>query len=499
MNIKMTDKPNILFICADQFRGDTLECSGHPDIKTPNIDALAKDGTNFINAYTPDPICVPARATMITGKYPHKCTARKANGGKIIDGIDKMPELFAKNGYKTYSSGKLHYVPYAAPGKERLLHGFEKAVLAESGRILAMFDPENKLHGVEDYVDYLEGQGWKGYTRAHGIGNNDIHPGTSPLPQEHNVDAWVATKAIDYINEHIEEHEDQPFLLHASFPKPHAPYDPPRPFDSMYDPRDIQKPFHAVENQPRALHMENESATHGFNFLSPEAVQVCRAHYYGLISFQDAQIGKLIQTLKDKKLYDNTIIIFTADHGDMMGDFGYFFKTCMYEGSARVPFIIAWPEAAAKGQLSKSLVGLQDILPTIAEMCGIELNNEVDGISLCNELKGETFTKREEIISYSLESPTQTYMIRNDRYKYIYNEANGFEELYDLKLDPGETNNLYGNCGLVQIETELKAKMLSWIHDNDDKDILDKNGELKISDYVPSKEFSAGVMGWRWY
>ena len=157
-------KPNVLLIVADQFRGDCLVCVGYPDIKTPTYDRLAE------------------------------------------------------NGYATYASGKLHYIPYARPGEARTLHGFQHAALAESGRILKCYDPNGDLEGIEDYHDYLKQVGWGVYSRAHGLGNNDIHPGTSPLPQEHHVDAWVASQAIDYLDHHRAEHAEQPLFLNVGFP-----------------------------------------------------------------------------------------------------------------------------------------------------------------------------------------------------------------------------------------------------------------------------------------
>ena len=495
-------KPNLLFLCADQFRGDTLGCVGHPDIQTPNIDALAKDGTLFSRAYSPNPICIPARATMISGNYSHKCTGRKRNKGELRPDQIKLPQLLADNGYATYSSGKLHYLPYVENSDQRTLHGFQEACLAESGRIIGQFDPKGEKRGLEDYFDYLDDVGWKGYTRGHGVGNNDIHPATSPLPQEHNVDAWVATRAISYLDKHIAKEDDKPFFLNVSFPKPHSPYDPPRPYDQMYDPRKIQKPAQWNDGLPRSPESIIHTIMHGQQFLSPEAVQVARAHYYGLISFQDVQIGRVIDHLKDKGLYENTIIIFTADHGDMLGDFGWFFKTSMYEGSARIPFIIAWPEKLPKGQLSKSLVGLQDILPTLADLIEIKLPKEVDGISIKPELHNAEIRQRDYFIAYSLESPKQTYMVRDSQYKYIYNQINEVEELYDLSTDLREECNLITDVSHKERIEEMKAKMISWAHEQGDVEFL-PNGVSSgpaTSQEDPSKaSFNRGSLGWRWY
>ena len=244
----MADQPNILLITADQFRWDCLGCGGNPVIQTPHLDALAARGVRFENAYTPNPICVPARASMMTGNYSFRCTGSKQNSGRIRDDQPLLTEVLKAVGYRTYALGKLHFVPYAPPGEPRLVHGFEHVDLHESGRMLAKFDPKGELEGVEDYFDYLENEGWSGYTRAHGIGNNDVRPCPSPLPVEHTVDHWIADCTIRQIDRHRREFSDRPFFMWMSSPKPHSPYDPPRPYDDLYDPRTVPAPFGSVDD-----------------------------------------------------------------------------------------------------------------------------------------------------------------------------------------------------------------------------------------------------------
>ena len=150
----MSDHPNILLITADQFRWDCLGCMGNEVIQTPNLDAIADRGVLFSNAFSPDPICVPARASIMTGNYPQVCTGVKANGGRIKEGQPLLTEVLKGVGYRTYALGKLHFVPYAPPGEPRLVHGFEHVDLHESGRLIGQYDPEGKLQGLEDYFDY---------------------------------------------------------------------------------------------------------------------------------------------------------------------------------------------------------------------------------------------------------------------------------------------------------------------------------------------------------
>ena len=204
---------NVLLISADHMRGDALACNGNSFVKTPNLDALAESGATFRRCYTPNPICVPARASITTGNYSHVATGRKNNGGLIRDGQNKIAEVFARAGYETYALGKLHYVPYSPPAQSRLLHGFQHAELCEEGRIIKSFAAKGGRRGLEDYADYLEDVGYAGYSRAHGLGNNDLHPCPSPLPAEHYVDAWVAARTIANLEAHQSNRQDRPFRV----------------------------------------------------------------------------------------------------------------------------------------------------------------------------------------------------------------------------------------------------------------------------------------------
>jgi arylsulfatase len=483
-------------------RADAMGCAGHPCVRTPNLDRLADDGVRFVNAYTPDPICVPARASFTTGNYPHKCTGSKSNSGRILDDQIKIAELFSQNGYVSYASGKLHYVPYSPPGTPRLLHGFDHAVLHESGRIIKSFDPTGNTPGLEDYHDYLKTVGWGGYERAHGVGNNDIHPAPSPVPEEHYVDTWICDEAMAFLEQHGRDHADKPFFMFMSSPKPHAPYDPPRPYDTMYNPRDVPPPFRAEEQgKPRRTPTKfREMITHGWDLWPPQCHQVARAYYLGQITLQDKQIGRMLSFLDERGALENTIVVYTADHGDLMGDFGFFAKCAFYKGSANIPFIISWPKILRKGTIADQLVGLQDLLPTLASLAGLHLPREVDGIDLSPLLRGEEFTEREFIVSYCLSDPTQLYMIADKRFKYAYSQAGGTEELYDLLKDPDELLNVVGDPGTDETIQTMRKRLANWARENDELSILDGD-ELKRNDdnETANVEFLPSTMGWRWF
>ncbi len=494
----MADRPNVLLITADHMRNDALACNGNPFVDTPNLDALAARGVTFVNGCTPNPICVPGRACITTGNYSHVATGIKNNSGYIRDDQTKIAAHFADAGYATTAIGKLHYVPYSPPGKPRLLHGFEHAELCEEGRIIGAFDPHGEMSGLEEYHDWLHEQGWGGYERAHGTGNNDVHPAASAVPAEFHEESWVATRSIANLQEHLDASPDQPFFMWSSFTKPHAPYDPPRPWDAMYDPRAVAPPVGDVSMlDDRDPMYRNWQVAYGWDKLSPEGVQNARAHYFGMVSFQDHNIGRIVSFLQQRGQLDNTIIVYSADHGDLLGDFGCFFKCNMFHGSVGVPLIFAGPGVAAQGQ-TQALAGLQDILPTVAEVSGNSLPQSAMGISQAPVLSGAADGTREYYISQCMDSPNQRYMVLTGQWKYVYHELGGVQELYDVVEDHDEQVNLAHTRG--EVVSELRGVLMDWARENGDEQIFE-GGDLKVSpeELAVIDGFQAGRMGWRWY
>jgi len=344
----------------------------------------------------------------------------------------------------------------------------------ESGRYLRAHDPKHELRGLEEYYDYLDDVGWKGYVRAHGLGNNDVFPATSALPAEHTVDAWIADRSIHHLKEHVEHSPETPFFLWASSPKPHSAFDPPRPFDAMYSPRDLPSPTGTVDDladrqlyQLYALHYEYQ-----WENFSPQAMKNIRAHYYGLITHMDEEFGRILDHLEETGLSSNTLIAFVADHGDMLGDFGLFFKSNHYNGSVRIPYMLSWPGHLPEGETSEELVGLQDILPTFMAATGEALETDVDGIDLLPLLKGKV-AGREAFVSYTLGPGQQQMMICDGRWKYIYHESGGVEELYDQQSDIRELENLVEKEAHHERKTDLRRRLLNWCQENEDREILD--------------------------
>ena len=496
----MATKPNILLIMADQLRADALGCYGNEVCRTPHLDALGAAGVVFENGLTPNPICVPARATLITGNYSHVCNGSKANSGRIGDDQIKMPAHFAACGYETYACGKLHYVPYAKPGEPRLLHGFQHCDLTESGRYVWAHDRELKHRGVEEYIDYLEDVGWGGYSRAHGVGNNDVRSAPTPLPAEHHVDHWVADRAIQRMQAHVADHPDKPFLIFCSFPKPHAPLDPPYDYVKMYDPRQIPPPVGSESMlADRNPTLEARRHTHAFTTLSPAAQQVIKAYYYATISWQDAQIARVLEALTASGQADNTIVIYTADHGDLMGDFGTYFKSCFLRGSVSVPFLFKAPGVAA-GQRRSQLVGLQDILPTLATLTDCPLDRDVQGVDLTEALHDDGAEIRDVYYGSCGNAPSQSAMLFDGRWKYCYAQIGPTEELYDLAEDPDELVNLATQPHAEELLADWRRRLIEEAHRLGDAELLDgeKLAEAPL-DRSAFAELPVRGLGWRWF
>lgn len=491
---------NVLLITADQLRYDAIGAAGAGGALTPSIDRIAAEGVFFEKAYTPCPICVPARASITTGNYPHRATGTKRNSGLIKDDQPRIAHHFNDNGYETYAIGKLHYVPYAAPGEKRLLHGFKYCELCESGRIINQYGMVENSLGIEDYHDYLYRHGYGGYERAHGMGNNEVFATVSMLPEDLYVDTWVAMRTLDTLEMHVQEHADRPFFMWMSFPKPHSPYDPPGRWAEAYDPREVPEPAGTremlAEKDPV---MRGWPAAFMWDKLSPEGIRAAKARYYGIISHQDDRIRVLLEFLEDSGLAENTIVCYTTDHGDMMGDFGCFFKSNFYEGSARIPFIWRVPGIAG-GRRTRELAGLQDILPTLAALTGTELSHDVHGCDLTGVLKGGGGV-RDAYVSQVADDPEQGYMITDGRYKYIYRQTGAHEELYDLDEDPQELADLVRRGAGREKAEDLRGKLVEWLKQYGDTAMLDKSGGLVSSPAPVQKKAEPRPSSWgkRWY
>jgi len=424
-------KPHILFLMTDQHRGDCFGCYGNRIIHTPNFDRLAREGAAFDHAYSTTPTCCPARAAILTGQNPWH-HGQLAMGRLAVHYPIAMPRLLAEAGYYTYAVGKLHFHP------QRNLHGFHGAVLDESSRGI-------KEGFVSDYRAWFKEQAPDLDPEATGIGWNDHRAGVYALPEHLHPTHWTGQTAVRFIQDYRRE---EPLFLKVSFARPHSPYDPPQRFWDMYRDEDMPAPHvgkWAGKYAPRSS--DRDDLWHGD--LGVATAKRARHGYYGSVSFIDEWVGRILAALEARGMLQNTLILYTSDHGDMLMDHNLWRKSYPYEASAHIPMLVRWPEAwgmaERRGRHLPNPVELRDVLPTFLEAAEAPVPNGVDGASLLRLVRGESAGWRPWI---DLEH-AQCYSERNNwnaltdgRWKYIYHAYAGEEMLFDLERDPGEINDL---------------------------------------------------------
>ena len=424
-------KPNILFLMTDQQRGDCLGCAGNPVIKTPHLDSIAKEGVVFSNAYTSTPSCTPARSAILTGLSPwhHGMIGYGRVAGKHPF---ELPRAIRDAGYYLHGIGKMHWFP------QRRLRGYHKILLDESGRV-------ESPGFVSDYRLWFKEQAPEMDPDATGIGWNDYRGKAYALPERLHPTRWTADRAVEFIENY---QRSEPFMLKVSFARPHSPYDPPQRFIDMYDEDDMPAPAVGDWAAKYARHEDSPRPSLWHGDLGVRQAKKSRRAYYGSISLIDEQIGRILAALKKSGKYDNTLIIFFADHGDMLGDHHLWRKTYAYEGSAHVPMLLRWPKAMGMdNQRGKSLpqpTELRDVLPTFLDVAGAPIPDSLDGKSLLELVRGNTkdwrpFIDLEHSMCYNKD---HWNALTDGKVKYIYYAFDGREELFDLTGDPNELHNL---------------------------------------------------------
>lgn len=365
------EKPHIIFIMTDQHRGDALGCMDNPSVLTPHLDRLAKEGTLFVNGYSSTPSSTPARAGLLTGMSPWKHGL--LGYGKVAGKYPyEMPQMPKDLGYYTFGIGKMHWHP------QKALHGFHATLLDESGR-------SESPDFISDYRLWFQLHGPDKNPDETGIGWNEHAAGIYRLEEKLHPTTWTGQTACELIRNYESE---KPLFLKVSFARPHSPYDPPQRYLDMYKNKPVPAPFIGdwCEKYGERKTPDEVKKDAAFANLGDEYAINSRRHYYANITFIDDQIGEIIQTLKEKGMYENAIICFTADHGDMLGDHHHWRKTYAYEGSTKIPYIIKWPASVSKiipnGSTLEQPVELRDFLPTFIDLAGGKIPEEMSGSSL---------------------------------------------------------------------------------------------------------------------
>jgi choline-sulfatase len=438
-------RPHILFLMADQFRGDCLGSDGHPCVRTPNLDRLAAEGARFRCAYTAVPSCTPARAGLLTGLAPWH--HGMLGYGTVAERYEnEMPRSLREAGYYGLGIGKMHWHP------QRTLHGFHQTLLDESGRA-------ESPGFVSEYRQWFRQEAPDLKPDATGIGWNDYQARPYALPERLHPTRWTADRAVEFLGGYERE---EPFFLKVSFARPHSPYDPPERFFKMYEDANIPKASVGAWAERYACRGQTLPSSTWRGDLGEAQVRRSRQGYYGSVTFVDEQVGRILEALAARGWLEDTLILFTADHGDMTGDHHLWRKTYAYEASARIPMLLRWPERfvpARRGQALAQPVELRDVLPTFLDAAGAAFDEKrFDGRSLLRLVRGQAEGWREYIdmehdICYAKENHWNA--LTDGRTKYIYHAATGEQQLFDLERDRGELKDLAA-------EPEHAATLKKW-------------------------------------
>lgn len=450
MSATASDKPNIVYIVLDQWRGDCLGIanSAHP-VMTPHFDQIAYEGIWYQRAYADCPVCMPQRATMLTGftASQHGMPHNFMSGPRSpIATEQSLPfRLTREAGYQTKAVGKMHFWP------ERARFGFE----------------DISLH-PNDYVNFLEERGYGGFYRGHGLGGNEVYPAVSAVPERLTHTHWIVDEGIRFLGR---RDPDCPFMLWMVFEAPHSPFDPPEPFDRLYDdfeiPEAVLGDWVGAADEPMPLIADR--IARNADRISPQALKRARRHYYGQVTHIDYQLGRLFGELQSRGLYENTIIVITSDHGEHLGDHGLFAKSTYLESSARVPIIMRLPrEHGIYNRRVDKPALTADIAPTLLELAGLQPDDAMDGVSLLR--------LPEDRVIYG-ESGDSVFAT-DGRWKYIYYFAGGVEQLFNVSCDPDDRHNLAGKPECAAAQAALKAGLIDYLSANERPAVVD--GDLLV-------------------
>jgi arylsulfatase A-like enzyme len=433
----------MVLIVADQWRGDCLSGIGsrHP-VMTPHVAQLGCEGVRYTRAYADCPVCMPQRVTHLTGQV----ASRFGKCGNFherspVDPSRSLPGRLARQaGYQTQAVGKMHFFP------SRARFGFDHV----------------ELH-PNDYVNFLESVGWGGAYRGHGIGGNEVYPVTAQLPERYTHTHWIVDRACEFL---LRRDPECPFFLYVVFEAPHSPFDPPEPYDRMYDNFTIPEPVvgdWAQADLPPELARRRRA--YNYDHLSDEIIAEARRRYYGQISHIDYQLGRLIGQLRTLGLYEDTAVVFTSDHGEHLGDHGTWHKGTFLAGSADVPLVMRlpdWVDHAPTAEVLESPVLTADLCPTLLELAGLEADDECDGISLLQGLRDNSGPR--EVTCGEI---GQTAFSTDGRYKYIWFAEGGVELLFDSVEDPEDLHNLAGRDELAETKQRLRAELITYLQGHD--------------------------------
>lgn len=406
---------NVLLLMTDEHNARVTGCYGDPLVQTPTLDDLAAKGVRFTANYCQNPICVPSRVSMVSGRMPsHLNTFGNTDNQKYKD-VTTLADVFVQAGYRTVWFGKEHW------GNPRFQEVAKSAyVKDETVREMGRTPQESKVNG---------------------------------LPKEENVEHKVANDVLAF----LDSEGDKPFFLGVSFAKPHFPFTIQQEYYDLYKdkvapPRTSRK---LIAELPGVSKQEREKYDHAG--ATDEEILRAAALYYGMVTFVDEEFGRIISKLEDLGLRENTVILYTSDHGEMLGERGIWYKNSFYDGSARVPFIWSFPKLLPQGTVVGTPAMNMDILPTLCDLCNLPLPDKLEGSSLLPVMTGRADGRDRIALAENYRAGFAGRMIRTDRWKYFF-YTSGEEYLYDMHNDPGEVHNLVDSPEHRALVMELRER-----------------------------------------
>lgn len=471
VNGQQLQKPNVLFIISDDLTATAVSSYENQACNTPNIDQLAAEGVRYTKAYCQYPVCGPSRASMMSGYYPHATETFGYVSGRENIGLDRKmwPQLFKENGYYTARVSKIYHMGVPIDIETGSNGTDDEASWTERFNSQG---PEWTAEGESELVQgnpfrIIPRKGGNVMTIVKAVGDDLVHS-----------DGKTAEKA----SELIRKHKDKPFFLAVGFVRPHVPFVAPKQYFDPY-------PFHQVVLPPKVENDWDDIPARGINYvtsvngqMSEDQEKKAIAGYYASVSYMDAQVGKVLATLKEEGLEDNTIVIFTSDHGFHLGEHRFWMKVSLLEESVRVPLIIKVP--GKKPGVCHSFAELIDLYPTVAELAGLEFPDYVQGKSLLRTLDNPEHHVREHVFSVNVRQGRGSFLIRNNKWAFIQHDedAGGGLELFDVQYDPKQHNNLayYPKYQLIVREMQINLKdKLKEVRTNDLGKVYESNSQSR--------------------
>jgi arylsulfatase A-like enzyme len=443
---------NVLCIMVDQWPGGLMGCAGHPDILTPTLDELAPNGVRFGNCYSATPVCIPARREIMTG------VDARIHGDKCFNESQPMPELptladcFSRAGYQTYAVGKLHVYPQ----RDRI--GFDDVLLYEEGR------HKNGLR-QDDYERFLAREGYAGLEYMHGMCNNNYLYRPWHLREAMHPTSWITREMCETIKR---KDPTKPALWFLSYNHPHPPLAPLAEYLDLYDDVKPEKPYFGEWTEDAVLPSAYSRYRERMDGLmtTDRAVLGARRAFYALCTHIDHQLRTVIGTLREEGLLDNTAIVFTSDHGDMLGNHGLWGKNLFYEDSCKIPLLLIPPLDCREfeiGTTDDRLTELRDIMPTLLDMAGIDIPAHVNGISLT----ARAGKAKEQVYGELWKDRRATRMIRWSDYKLIYCPVTNARQVFDIAKDPLELRDVHAEPAYADVTRELEERLMAALYDEE--------------------------------